>query len=50
MGCLKTAYWNEMEIPIHRDRAKNELVLRCVWNAEKQGKTHVNCYDYGARF
>jgi RHS repeat-associated protein len=24
--------------------------LRCVWNREKQSKTHVNLYDYGARF
>jgi len=39
MGCLKTAY-----------KAENKPVLRCVWNAQKQGKIHVNCYDYGARF
>src|SRR6056297_1089645 len=39
MGCLKIAH-----------RAKNEPFLRCVWNAEKQSKPHVNCYDYGARF
>jgi hypothetical protein len=39
MECLKIAY-----------RAENKPVLRCIWNAEKQGKTCVNCYDYGARF
>lgn len=36
MGCLKSAC-----------RAENEPVLRCVWNDQKQGKIHVNCYDYG---
>lgn len=39
MGCLKLAH-----------NQKNETVLRCVWNREKQSKTHVNLYDYGARF
>jgi len=39
MGCLKLAY------------SRNEkTVLRCVWNREKQSKTHVNLYDYGARY
>jgi RHS repeat-associated protein len=39
MGCLKLAY-----------SRNEETVLRCVWNREKQSKTHVNLYDYGARF
>jgi RHS repeat-associated protein len=39
MGCLKLAYSFE-----------KEPVLRCVWNREKKSKTHVNLYDYGARF
>jgi len=39
MGCLKLAY-----------NRKNETVLRCVWNREKQSKTRVRLYDYGARF
>jgi RHS repeat-associated protein len=39
MGCLKLAH-----------NQKNDTVLRCVWNREKQSKTHVNLYDYGARF
>ena len=39
MGCLKLAH-----------NQKNETVLRCIWNREKQSKTHVNLYDYGARF
>ncbi|MBW6464581.1 MAG: hypothetical protein K0B84_10425 [Firmicutes bacterium] len=39
MGCPKIAY-----------RAESKPVLRCVWSAEKQGKIHVNWYDYGARF
>jgi RHS repeat-associated protein len=39
MGCLKLAYYQ-----------KNEPVLRCVWNREKESKTHVNLYDYGKRF
>jgi RHS repeat-associated protein len=50
MGCPKIAYWNKMEIPILRDRAKSKPVLRCIWNAQKQGKEGVNCYVYGARF
>ncbi|HEX2919854.1 MAG TPA: RHS repeat-associated core domain-containing protein [Bacteroidales bacterium] len=39
MGCLKLAHSLE-----------NDTVLRCVWNREKQSKTRVNLYDYGARF
>ena len=39
MGCLKLA-----------QNQKKETVLRCIWNREKQSKTHVNLYDYGARF
>ena len=39
MGCLKLAH-----------NQKNDTVLRCVWNREKESKTHVNLYDYGARF
>jgi hypothetical protein len=39
MGCLKLAYTFE-----------KETALRCVWNRGKQSKTHVNLYDYGARF
>jgi RHS repeat-associated protein len=39
MGCLKLAY-----------SRNEETVLRCVWNREKQSKTHVNLYDYGKRF
>ena len=39
MACLKLAY-SQFE----------ETVLRCVWNRDKQSKTHVNLYDYGARF
>jgi len=39
MGCLKLAH-----------NQKNETVLECIWNREKQSKTHVNLYDYGARF
>jgi RHS repeat-associated protein len=38
MGCLKLAH-NEI----------NEPVLRCTWNREKESKTHVKWYDYGAR-
>ena len=39
MGCLKLAY-----------SRNEETVLRCVWNREKQSKTHVNLYDYRYRF
>jgi len=39
MGCLKLAHIEE-----------ENTVLRCVWNREKKSKTHVNLYDYGARF
>ncbi len=39
MGCLKLAHIEE----------KN-TVLRCIWNREKQSKTRVRLYDYGARF
>jgi len=39
MGCLKLAHIEE-----------ENTVLRCVWNREKESKTHVNLYDYGARF
>ena len=39
MGCLKLAHIEE----------KN-TVLRCIWNCEKQSKTRVRLYDYGARF
>ena len=39
MGCLKLAY-----------SRNEETVLRCVWDNEKQSKTHVRLYDYGARF
>jgi RHS repeat-associated protein len=39
MGCLKLAY-----------SRNEETVLRCVWNRGKKSKTHVNLYDYGARF
>jgi RHS repeat-associated protein len=39
MGCLKLAH-----------NQKNDTVLRCIWNREKQSKTHVNLYDYGARY
>lgn len=38
MGCLKLAY-----------NLEKEPVLRCIWNREKQSKTHVRLYDYGAR-
>jgi len=39
MGCPKLAYSLE-----------KVCVLRCVWNREKESKTRVNLYDYGARF
>lgn len=39
MGCLKLA---------HIDFDKPSL--RCIWNAQKQEKSCVGCYDYGARF
>jgi len=39
MGCLKLAY-----------SPQKGPILRCVWNREKESKTHVNLYDYGARF
>jgi len=39
MGCLKLAHIKE-----------SKPVLKCVWNAQKQPKTGVGMYDYGARF
>jgi RHS repeat-associated protein len=39
MGCLKFAY-----------NPQKEPVLRCIWNREKESKTLVRLYDYGARF
>ncbi|MEX2369749.1 MAG: RHS repeat-associated core domain-containing protein [Bacteroidales bacterium] len=46
----RIAYWNEMEIPILRDRAETKTVLRCDWKSSWRSKMGVNCYDYGARF
>jgi len=39
MGCLKLAY-----------SPQKGPILRCVWNREKESKTHVNLYDYGFRY
>jgi RHS repeat-associated protein len=50
MGYLELAYRNVAEIPIYRDCQKNKPVLRCIRNREKESKTRVRLYYYGAKF